>query len=39
MEQTLTFGEDCANKNKFHICELTISTDKVNITKIVLSNK
>ena len=35
MEQTLTFADQCVNKNKFNICELPTSIDKVNIEKII----
>ena len=39
MEQTLTFGDQCINKNKFHMCKLPISIDKINIEKRTLFNK
>ena len=35
MGQTLTFADQCVNKNKFNICELPTSIDKVNIEKII----
>ena len=39
MEKAFTFGGKCIVKTKFHMCELPISIDKLNIEKIVLSNK
>ena len=33
------FGKEYIIKNKFHIYEKTINTDKADIKKIVLSNK
>ena len=39
MEQTLAFGDQYINKNKLNMCELSININKVNIEKIVLSNK
>ena len=40
MEQkALSFGEDCINENDFHKNGKPISTDEVNIKKIVLSSK
>ena len=38
-QETLVFDDQCINKNKFNICDLPISIDKVNFEKIVLSNK
>ena len=39
MEQkTLTFGEDCINKNTFHKNKRTIIIDKVDIKRVVLSS-
>ena len=39
MEQTLTFYNQCINKNKLNMCELPININKVNTEKIVLFNK
>ena len=40
MEQkALIVGENCINKDKFHIFEKSINTDKVDIKRMVLSNK
>ena len=40
MEQkALLFGEDCINKNKFHIYIKPINIDQVDIKRIVLFNK
>ena len=38
-KKTSIFGEDCINKNKFHIYEKSITIDKVDIKRMVLSNK
>ena len=38
-QKALIFGEDCINKNKFHIYEESINIDKIDVKRIVLSNK
>ena len=35
----LIFGEECIIKTKFHVYEKSINIDKVEIKRIVLSNK
>ena len=40
MEQkALIVGGNCINKDKFHIFEKSINTDKVDIKRMALSNK
>ena len=39
LEDTLTFGEKCINKNKFHMHKKPISIDGIDTQKIVLSSK
>ena len=40
MEQkALIFGEDCINKNRFHIFEKSVNIDKIDIKRIALSKK
>ena len=39
MEQTLIFGKYCANKYRFHMYKTPININKINIKKILLSNK
>ena len=38
-EKVLIFGEECIIKTKFHVYEKSINIDKVEIKRIVLSNK
>ena len=38
-EKVLSFGEECIIKTKFHVYEKSINIDKVEIKRIVLSNK
>ena len=38
-EKAFMFGKKCINKNIFHINKRPISIDKVDIRRIVLSNK
>ena len=37
--KNLDFGEECIDKNKFHMYEKPVSIDEVDTKKIVLSNR
>ena len=39
MKQTLTFSDQCINKNKFHVYKETLSFYDIDLQEIVLSSK